>query len=171
MSKVLTVSKAVGEDLDNWLLDPNNKNQYITKNNGRIPICEKLIRLTGKTEKQANAAISDYISRRRDEKLIDTCPSDNAVEVGGPTKTKRLKKHRVIPRNKSELITDFRSISMEYACLKRLKIYDRYEKKCPLLALVIFVVIQSPICLVIFWSFFVIFDQSIGPKNGPTVWT
>lgn len=47
-------------------------------------------------------------------------------------RTKRIKKNAEDkPRNHSELNTDFRSISMEYACLKQLEIYDRYEKKCP----------------------------------------
>lgn len=47
-------------------------------------------------------------------------------------RTKRIKKNsQDNPRNHSELNTDFRSISMEYACLKQLEIYDRYEKKCP----------------------------------------
>jgi len=49
-------------------------------------------------------------------------------------RTKRLKKNKnaeVKSRNHSELNTDLRSISMEYACLKRLEIYDRYEHQCP----------------------------------------
>ena len=47
-------------------------------------------------------------------------------------RTKRIKKNaEVKSRNHSELNTDFRSISMEYACLKQLEIYDRYEKQCP----------------------------------------
>ena len=40
-------------------------------------------------------------------------------------RTKRIK------RNKDERNTDFRSVSMEYACLKQLDIYDTYEKTCP----------------------------------------
>ena len=48
-------------------------------------------------------------------------------------RTKRINHNaeRVTSPNKDELHTDYRSLSMEYACLKQLDIYDAYEKTCP----------------------------------------
>jgi hypothetical protein len=86
----VTVTIAVGAELDYWLSNPANKNKFLTINNGRIPIRNKLMQLTGKNVKQADASISNYVSNRRNEKLIQTCPSANTVKVGGPTKRKRL---------------------------------------------------------------------------------
>jgi hypothetical protein len=45
-------------------------------------------------------------------------------------RTKRLKRNAAT-RTKDELNTEFRSVSMEYACLKQLDVYDKYEKTCP----------------------------------------
>jgi len=44
-------------------------------------------------------------------------------------RTKRLKRNAAT-QNKDEVHTD-RSVSMEYACLKQLDVYDKYEKNCP----------------------------------------
>jgi len=48
-------------------------------------------------------------------------------------RTKRINHNaeQVTFPKKDELHTDYRSVSMEYACLKQLEVYDTYEKSCP----------------------------------------